>query len=158
MTFTEERAGHGGLVAMAVQLERRCVGDDSRAAWQLAQRVREGAAALLPALTTLQADFDRLSVLDSDSVSAGDYREHDEHNADVREDIADSAAALAEQIERLLWAAPAEEVSIPEHAWTEFLGREYELDLDHPGDVTLAAVLGELALLINRRASAEDEQ
>lgn len=113
MTFTEERAGHGGLVAMAVQLERRCVGDDSRAAWQLAQRVREGAAALLPALTTLQADFDRLSVLDSDSVSAGDYREHDEHNADVREDIADSAAALAEQIERLLWAAPAEEVSIP---------------------------------------------
>ena len=72
MTFTEERAGHGGLVAMAVQLERRCVGDDSRAAWQLAQCVREGAAALLPALTTLQADFDRLSVLDSDSVSAGD--------------------------------------------------------------------------------------
>lgn len=46
------------------------------------------------------------------------------------------------------WCDACEAVTIPGEVWTAFLAQEYQLDLDHPGDVTLSAVVGELRRLM----------
>lgn len=71
------------------------------AALELARSVREGAASVATALAGLRADFDRLDVID-DGEEPVDYRYHDEHNADVREDIEASAGDLARAVEAFL--------------------------------------------------------
>lgn len=71
------------------------------AALELARSVREGAAPVAAALAGLRADFDRLDVIDEGDEPV-DYRYHDEHNADVREDIEASASDLARAVEAFL--------------------------------------------------------
>lgn len=45
-------------------------------------------------------------------------------------------------------------VTIPGEVWTAFLAQEYQLDLDHPGDVTLSAVVVELLRLMQEHCMA----
>ncbi|MFN8043352.1 MAG: hypothetical protein U0S13_08395 [Mycobacterium sp.] len=71
------------------------------AALELARGVCECAAPVAVALAGLRADFDRLDVID-DGDEPVDYRYHDEHNADVREDIEASASELARAVEAFL--------------------------------------------------------
>ncbi|GAT07667.1 hypothetical protein H7I77_10040 [Mycolicibacterium novocastrense] len=77
------------------------------AALELARHVTEGIPSVLEGVTALRADFARLHVFDDedDEPTVSGYRYHDEHNADVREDIEHSADALACRIDEWIGAA-----------------------------------------------------
>lgn len=46
------------------------------------------------------------------------------------------------------WCDGCEAVTIPGEVWTAFLEQESQLDQEHPGDVSLSAVVGELMRLL----------
>lgn len=49
------------------------------------------------------------------------------------------------------------DVTIPGRVWTKFLEQESQLDQEHPGDVTLSAVVGEILNLIQEDLDNEDD-
>ena len=51
------------------------------------------------------------------------------------------------------WCDACEAITIPGEVWTAFLEQEYQLDQEHPGDVTLAAVVGEILRLVQEHGA-----
>lgn len=81
------------------------------AAAELADQTIHGATTLRELLVALRGDFGRLHVIGvDDEPTAADYRDHDEHNADVREDIHASAESLAAHLDDWL-GAPGDAVT-----------------------------------------------
>ncbi|KEF94954.1 hypothetical protein K883_05379 [Mycobacterium sp. TKK-01-0059] len=46
------------------------------------------------------------------------------------------------------WCDACEAITIPDEVWTAFLDQEYQLNLEHRGEVSLSAVVGEILRLL----------
>lgn len=80
------------------------------AAAELAEQTLRIATQIRAQLVELRDQFARIHVMGVDDMpTAADYRDHDEHNADVREAIHHSAEELADQLDNWL----AEPNSVP---------------------------------------------
>lgn len=51
------------------------------------------------------------------------------------------------------WCDACEAITIPDEVWTAFLEQEYQLNLEHPGEVSLSAVVGEILRLLAEHES-----
>jgi hypothetical protein len=100
--------------------------------------------------TILEGDADE--ILDYvDKLHAYTHRELDDTVRDER-----ACANCGDQVLTLSsrdWCDACEAITIPGEVWTAFLEQEYLLDQEHPGEVSLSAVVGELMRLL-----AEHEQ
>lgn len=73
------------------------------AAAELAEQTLRVATQMRVQLVELRDQFARIHVIGVDDIpTAADYRDHDEHNADVREEIHHSAKALADHLDNWL--------------------------------------------------------
>lgn len=97
------------------------------------------------------------TILEGDAKSILDYADklhayaHRELDGLVDDDGTRACAQCGDQVLTLSardCCDACEAVTIPGVVWTAFLEQEHQLDQEHPGDVTLSAVVGELLRLI----------